>query len=188
MPFRFSHLAPSLHRWLQQHQACFLPYSLGKDYNVRSIVAKVLTSLKDLDDTTPTTHHAASQLLLRLKYLICIDTDATKAGPRGSRRIDPDFCLDSQLVFTVKQVVLAEKVHSGAKPRTDIFNRGIARGSKAGGGQSGAIFFDAFPSALHAVHELSFGSTKVRHVNAIDDIAIGKQKRAIDLGQWWWGA
>ena len=136
----------------------------------------MLITLNDLPDTTPATHHAASQLLLRIKYLICIDTDATKAGPRGSRRSDADFCLDSQLVFSVKQVVLAEKVHSGAKPRADIFNRGIVRGSNGDGGSSGgAMCFDAFPSALHAVHELSFGSTKVRHVNAIDDIAIGKQ-------------
>jgi hypothetical protein len=149
--------------WLQ---ASFLPNSLGKDYNARSLVAKVLISLKDLDDTTPATHHAASQLLLRVKYLIFLDTDAAKAGPRGSRRIVADYCFDSQLVTAAKQVVLAEKVHSGAKPRADIFNRVIVRGAA-----------DAFPSALHAVQDLSFGSTKVRHVGAIDDIMIGKPYR-----------
>lgn len=148
-------------------QACFLPYTLGRDYNVRSLVAKVLIALKDRFDITPATQHAASQLLLRIKYLVFVDTDAAQAGPKGYRRMTADCCLDSALVTAAKHVVVAERVRSGVPPRADIFNRGVIR-SKSGGAS------DDFPSALHAVQELSFGSTKVRHVDAIDDILIGK--------------
>ena len=142
-------------------QACFLPESLGRHYNARSLVAKVLTSLVELAGTTPAARHAASQILLRTKYLIFDNSEVVR-----SRRTVADFCFDKELVALAKRVVIVDgKIHTGAQPRMDIFNRVIYRGSGFAAG-------DSFPSALHAVQELSFGSIRVRHVNPIDDVLI----------------
>jgi len=70
-------------------------------------------------------------------------------------------------VKLARQVVLSKKVHSGAQPRVDIFDRPVLRDADKNSPM------EAFPSALQAVQELSFGSTSVRHVNnEIDDILI----------------
>ena len=109
---------------------------------------------------TPATRHAASQILLRAKYLMFNDT----VVPR--HRIADDYCFESDLVKLAKQVVMTSKVHSGAQPRADIFNRPVLRDADK------KLDMELFPSALYAVQELSFGSRRVRHINAIDDILI----------------
>lgn len=108
--------------------------------------------------TSPATKHAASQVLLRAKYLLFQET--------SDSRHPNDYCFESNLVKLAKQVVLNSKVHSGAQPRTDIFNRPVLRDTD----KNSAM--ELFPSALYAVQDLSFGSRRVRHVNAIDDVLI----------------
>lgn len=148
---------------------------------MRSLVAKVLVKLKELVIATPATQHAASQLLLRIKYLICIDTDAAATMATAA-----DLGWDGPLVAAVRQVVLPHKVRSGAAPRADLFNRAVVRwrrqrrpGSttttttQKGSQGTWTEETTTYPSALHAVQELTFGSTKVRLVDPIDEVEIG---------------
>jgi hypothetical protein len=167
---------------------CFFPCSLGKDYNVRSIVTKVLIAVQSMPDTTAATHYAARQILFRLRYLLCIDTAASlKASDRflkwSSDRIGCDegsgSILGRSLTRRIRDMLVPDKVRSGAQPRPDIFNRpliGCRRLSSSTSGNDvrmGASSY--FTSALRAAQDFSFGSTKVKHLNeaTIDDIAIG---------------
>jgi hypothetical protein len=123
-----------------------LPTNLGHGYDPRSITAKVLTALQKMEGaSTSTTRHAATQILLRAKYLIV------------SEEVDADFCFNSELVSVAKRFVMENKIHSGAQPRADIFDKPIENGN------------EVFDSALQAVQTLSFGSL---HDQEIDDIQI----------------
>lgn len=78
-----------------------------------------------------------------------------------------------------EKVVVGRRSH-GAKPNENIFDRPILRSRKPGKGNTGNTrapwdnrsSISVFPSALQAVQQLSYGSTKVRHVDKIDDIMI----------------
>ena len=139
-------------------QNSFLPGNLGRGYNVRSLVAKVLTSYLERGDITAAAAHAAKQLLLRIKYLVVEES--------SSEDISDSF--DRSLVADAKKVVIVKKIHSGTQPRADIFNRAVVR-------SSGASQQQTYPNALQAVQDLSFGRTKVRHVSEIDDILIANK-------------
>jgi hypothetical protein len=146
-------------------QACFLPESLGMGYNSRSLVAKVLTSLLENRSSTLAAQHAATQLLLRLKYLILDDTDAVTTGTGLRRSLVPDYGFDRSTTFIAKQMSVANKVRSGAKPRVDVFTRRIVRCDVLRNGQE-----LVFPSAVDAMQEVSFGSVYAKHAGPMDDI------------------
>ena len=186
-----------------------MPYSLGKDYNVRCIVTKVLIAIQSMKDTTLATHHAACQILYRLRYLLCLDTAAVVlamkrfkqwqkrynilTGKTSSAYMVDDkndyHIMDRQLVCTIRDMLIPDRVRSGASPRPDIFNRPIVCipmhhhslssdvkypiDDKASKASNTKVYYD---SVLQAVFDFSFGSTKIRHLNesTIDDIAIGK--------------
>jgi hypothetical protein len=171
---------------------CFLPCSLGGDYDVRSLVTKVLIALQSMPDTTPATHYAARQVLFRLRYLLCIDTAASLEASelfskwrsdRNGRDESKGCILERSLIGSIRDMLVPDKVRSGAQPRPDIFNRpmtGCRRSSSWTPGMDvrmGASSY--YTSALRAAQDFSFGSTKVRHLNeaTIDDISIGMCRR-----------
>jgi hypothetical protein len=102
-----------------------------------------------MEDTTAATRHAATQILLRAKYL------------KISKESCADFCFDCDLVAGAKRFVVETKIHSGAQPRADVFDKAIENG------------IEVFDNVMQAVQTLSFGSTRVcRGQEEIDDIKI----------------
>jgi hypothetical protein len=150
-----------------------------------------------MKDTTLATHHAVRQILYRLRNLLCIDTTASISSTarytkwryqryHNNRIIDNDnYIFEQNLVSTVRNLLISDKVRSGAQPRPDIFNRPIIscrhRGTRDmshdDGGRYGKTTISTFyNSAIHAAYDFSFQSTIAQHLNetTIDDIAIGK--------------
>lgn len=112
-------------------------------------MAKVLTALIKTAGSTCASRHAAHQILLRAKYLVI------------GEEVYSDFCVEGSLLSDAKRYVIEGKIHSGAQPRPDIFDKPI---ENYGG--------EVFDNVLQAVQILSFGSTRVRHNTEIDDIQI----------------
>ena len=150
-----------------------------------------------MNDTTVATHHAVRQILYRLRYLLCIDTAASISAMtrytkwryqryRNHRIIDNDnYIFEQTLVSSVRNMLISDKVRSGAQPRPDIFNRPIfSRRIHCGnrdtscndGDENGSTSISTcYYSAIHAAYDFSFQSTITQHLNeaTIDDIAIG---------------
>lgn len=131
-----------------------------------------------METTAPATWHAARQVLLRIKYLI-VSEEPTDHD---------DYCFDDTLISIAKQFGIEEKIHSGAQPRADIFDRPVVRF----GSDTRRWNCTTFRSAIHAVSELSFGSTLVRHIEPIDDIQMANNiassacaKRGQSYGHTW---
>mmetsp|Transcript_27195 Transcript_27195/g.39825 ORF Transcript_27195/g.39825 Transcript_27195/m.39825 type:complete len:870 (-) Transcript_27195:277-2886(-) len=169
-----------------------------------SLACKILTSYIHSPDVTPAGRHAADQLLLRLHYLqfggTLDDSDNTNNIPLECLQ------LDDSLVRMTDSMVVEKRTH-GARPRPDIFDRAILRsrvpkkggGSGKRGGTTNAPWgrndgrgIATYPSALHATQALSFGSTKVRHLDAIDDVAIANNiansangEKTESYNYWW---
>jgi hypothetical protein len=102
-----------------------------------------------MEGTTSATRHAATQILLRAKYL------------KISKELCADFCFDCELVAGAKRFVVETKIHSGAQPRADVFDKAIENGN------------EVFDNVMQAVQTLSFGSTRFCHgQEEIDDIKI----------------
>lgn len=166
-------------------QTCFLPYSLGKNHNVRPLVTKILLAVQGLQDATEATCHAAHQLIGRVPHLLYNDTSAVQAAnSRGKRRVVADFTLTRALIAAAQQIEIPETVLAGAIPRPDIFNRTVVRTrtlflhSCTSGDEDDSA--DCFPSALHAVQDLSLSSYQVWQMdNSIDEIAIGTISSAV---------
>ncbi len=134
-----------------------------------------------MKDTTLATHHAARQILNRLRYLLCIDTAASMAAMTYD-----NYIFEKALVNSVCNMFISEKVRSGAQPRSDIFNRPIIScrrrgyrdrnhdddGNAAHGNTTVSTYYN---SAIHAAYDFSFQSTMRQrlHEATIDDIAIG---------------
>ena len=90
-----------------------------------------------------------------------------------------------------------EKRSAGAKPSSDIFDRPILRSRAPRKGSTRAPWdnrstISVFSSALQAVQQLSYGSTKVRHIDAIDDILIANNivnsangEKTESYNYWW---
>lgn len=119
--------------------------------------------------------HAVQQLLLRLKYLRFDDSPIDIAESNYSI-IASDLTFSDDLL-AVAEKICVDKITPGAKPRQEILLRPILRSRPPiKGGQHVAwdnyAAIDSFPSALVAVHELSFASSRVRHIDSIDDILI----------------
>jgi hypothetical protein len=143
-----------------------------------SLTAKVLSAYLRSPTVTPPGRHATEQLLLRLRYLKFGKRMVEIAKP--SENPSPnDLTFDDQLLSESERV-FAEKHSTGAKPRDDIFDRPILRSRGPNMNDSNRSemsdrpnnVVSVFPTALHAVQQLSYGSNKVRHVNDIDDILI----------------
>lgn len=172
----------------------FLPAFYGNDDKIKgtgSLAAKVLTSYIHMKSITPAGRHAADQLLLRLKYMHFTGSVAELAS---SAQLEHDYAFDKDLLESAESIIV-EKRSSGAKPDDGIFDRPILRsrapkkGSRAPWGDRSVR---VFPSALHAVQELSFGSSRVRHMDAIDDIIIANNifnsangEKTNSYNYWW---
>jgi hypothetical protein len=113
---------------------------------------------------------------MRLKYLLFQGTAACIASSDRSGKFASDFLLSDDLTAT-SNTIHVEHVTPGAKPQKDVIFRSILRCRPPGKGSVRVPWDkyaakDSFPSALLAVHELSFASTKVRHLDAVDDVFI----------------
>mmetsp|Transcript_28175 Transcript_28175/g.51005 ORF Transcript_28175/g.51005 Transcript_28175/m.51005 type:complete len:797 (-) Transcript_28175:47-2437(-) len=177
----------------------FLPGSFGVEDRIAgtgSLSSKVLTSYIHMESVTPAGRHAADQLLLRLRYLCFLGsipelTPDDKEGPSNA-----DYAFDESLLDAAEAIIVEKRKH-GARPCDDIFDRPILRskvpkrGTHVAPWENGAAV-SVYPNALIAVQQLSFGSTKVRHVDAIDDIQIANNiansangEKTESYNYWW---
>jgi hypothetical protein len=157
----------------------FLPEFFGNVRTHESIAAKVVTAYIDTESVTLTGKHAASQVLLRLKYLVFSGSAAELASRCGVNAMASDFAFESDLLEACKRVFVPN-LKIGSRPDESIFDRPILRRKTIRGfhprksminwGDNKVV--DSFPNALQAVKDLSFNSTKVRHLGAIDEILI----------------
>ena len=160
----------------------FLASSMGPDETSddvsTSLAAKIFIAYRDLEHVTPAGEHAAQQLLLRMAYLIFEGSavDSIAKIFEGRTWVESDFLLSGKLLRAARDVVV-HKVQSGAKPLSAVFDRPILRRRISAQERRARLWTnhsssDSFPSALVAAQEFSFGSTKVRHDSAVDDIQI----------------
>jgi hypothetical protein len=120
--------------------------------------------------------HAVQQLMLRLEYLLFEGSPEDIVESNGSSMIATDLIISDDLLAAADKFFV-ERITSGAKPRQEILLRPILRSRPPAKGSNlvpwdNYAAIDSFPSALVAVHELSFASSKVRHIGSIDDILI----------------
>jgi hypothetical protein len=114
--------------------------------------------------------------MLRLKYLLFEGSPKDIAESNGSDMIASDLTFSDDLLAAADKIFV-EKIKPGAKPRQEILGRPILRSRPPTKGSRHVPWdnyaaIDSFPSALVAVHELSYASSKVRHIVSIDDILI----------------
>jgi len=164
-----------------------MPYSFGSQAD------KVLTSYLQTPNVTPAGQHAASQLLLRMKYLV-FQGEIEDEGDSGIQ--SSDFELSFEIKRDLESIVV-ETRSPGAKPREDIFDRPILRSRAPKKGMEKAPWDNAssvspFPNALLAIQQMSFGSTKVRHLGSIDDVFIANSiakcaggEKSESYNYWW---
>eukprot|EP00549_Striatella_unipunctata_P011912 CAMPEP_0118677806 /NCGR_PEP_ID=MMETSP0800-20121206/2841_1 /TAXON_ID=210618 ORGANISM="Striatella unipunctata, Strain CCMP2910" /NCGR_SAMPLE_ID=MMETSP0800 /ASSEMBLY_ACC=CAM_ASM_000638 /LENGTH=425 /DNA_ID=CAMNT_0006573539 /DNA_START=320 /DNA_END=1597 /DNA_ORIENTATION=+ len=151
---------------------------------------KILSAYLQMDNVTPAGKHAAEQILLRWPHLIFGN------APMKNNIPETDFDLDADVLQRTKDVAV-DRTRQGAKPRSDIFSRPILRSRAPKKGNQGAPWGNkaavrVFPSALLAVDQLSYGSTKVLHMNAIDDIQVANNiansangEKTESYNYWW---
>jgi hypothetical protein len=127
--------------------------------------------------------HAVEQLLLRLPYLkfgeISSEAGAIMENDiAGARLVDSDYTFSNDLLRAIMSIHVVAKKRAGAYPRPDIFDRPILRArvmrksSHRSPWVNNSDAVDCFPSVLVAVHEFSFNSSTVRHLDAIDEFQI----------------
>ena len=178
----------------------FLPAIFGNHNNIAGkgcLAAKILTSYVHMESITPAGRHAADQLLLRLRYLNMSGSLNELASPGGIHAAAPvEYGFDAELLEAAEAIIVEKRIH-GARPRDDIFDRPILRSRAPKKGDDGAPWdnrasVSVYPSALLAVQHLSFGSTKVRHMDAIDDILIANNiansangEKTESYNYWW---
>lgn len=113
----------------------------------------------------------------------------TYVANQDATRIDVDW--DAEMVAKLREINIDSfPLVCGDKPCGDIFHRPILRSRKPRNGveskapwNNNLAAISIFPSALHAVQQLSYGSTKVRHADTIDDIKIANQIAASANGE-----
>lgn len=155
----------------------FLPSLFGHEKPQQSLTAKVLTAYAQRDVISPAGKHAADQLLRRLPYLHFDGTAADLAVRSGSSTTASDFDFEESLIKAAAPFMVVLK--AGARPDKDIFNRALLRRRvvRKESSKSHKLVWDhqsteTFPNALQAAQEFSFNSSKVRHLDAIDDVLI----------------
>ena len=147
-----------------------------------SLAERILTSYLHMENITPAGQHAADQVLLRTSYLRSVPNPVRNdkfSSHDNSKAWDYD--LDSELYSSANNILMEHRMR-GAKPMPEIFHRPILRRRAPKSpknqnydnsvGWTDRNVVTVYPNALLAVQELSFGSTKVRHMDAIDDILI----------------
>ena len=141
-------------------------------------MTKILTAYRQRPDVTPPGRHAAEQLLKRIKYLFFHGTAASLAKQMSSSQAS-DFDLDDPLGELVDMMTVTEIVPAGARPDANIFDRSLLRRCALRVGSETETLawdnddvVDLFETALQAAQDLSFGSSKVRHLDGIDDVLI----------------
>lgn len=155
----------------------FLPLAFFNEKTHKSLAAKILTACARSEDITSAGRHAVDQLLLRLKFLQFDGTAVDLAVRGGSSTTPSDFGFEQNLQNLVESVHV-DPQKPGATPDPDIFDRPLVRrrASQKGGGRSRTSWdtkvAQPFPSAIIAAQEFSFASSKVRHIDSIDDILI----------------
>jgi hypothetical protein len=95
---------------------------------------------------------------------------------------------DREILESLKETKIETRL-CGVPPSKDIFHRPILRSRKPRNGPeskapwNNLATLSIFSSALQAVQQLSYGSTKVRHLDAIDDIMIANHIAASANGE-----
>ena len=156
---------------------------------------KIFTSYLHCDDVTPAGRHAASQLMLRMQFLI-FEGEIKDDMSNGVIVKAWDYDLPLEIKRDLDSIVV-EKRMPGAIPRDDIFDRPILRSRAPKKGTDKAPWDNSssispFPAALLAAQQMSYGSTKVRHLGAIDDVLIANNiaKSAngekVEAYNYWW--
>lgn len=154
----------------------FLPSWLDHEDEALSLSAKVLKSYLDMPSITPLGQHSAEQLLFRLKFLV-FEGEVFDIIPQENERFTiTDVMFEEDIMDAMSEVKLQVRLH-GARPKREIFDRCILRRRKPKDGNTAAPWDNAasvssFSSALQAAQQLSFGSSKVRHEDGIDDVMI----------------
>jgi hypothetical protein len=164
----------------------FLPEWFGHpdEVTTKSLAAKILTSYALTQTVSSPGKHAAEQLLLRLPHLSFGENvehapmDFTNRAGAAAHLVESDYTFSNELLkaVTIAAFRVAKK-RPGARPRPDIFDRPILRtrvmrksSQRSPWDNSDSV--DYFPSVLEAVHEFSYNSSKVRHLDAIDEFQI----------------
>uniref|UniRef100_A0A7S1FVN5 Protein HGH1 homolog n=1 Tax=Corethron hystrix TaxID=216773 RepID=A0A7S1FVN5_9STRA len=163
--------------------ACFSLYLLSsfgfknpflpKVFNQDQLLEKVLISYLNSESITPAGKHAAEQILLRVPYLLFEDDPESMTTSS-----DLTYEFENKMKEVAMQIFVGEapSICGGAKPLDMIFSRPILRSripkKNADSPWDNNSSIKAFPSALHAVQDISFGSKKVQHMDPIDDILI----------------
>jgi len=165
--------------------------SMHRARNETSLVGKVLYTYKEMEKITPAGYHSADQILMRLPYLNFngkIGDIVTSSG------CESDFVFDESLIQEIRSLQIYER-DAGEEPLEQIFDRPILRsrvpkkGSKAPWNSRQVT---TFPNALVAAQKFSFGSSKVRHMDAIDVILIANNIANSANGEkresyrYWW--
>jgi hypothetical protein len=184
----FIGISPTYFCFLFSLQSVFLPAWFGHDeITTKSLAAKILTSYASTQKETSPGKHAVEQLLLRLPYLSFGESRSAGDEPfigndnvaaAGARLVESDYSFSNDVLNAITLIRVGKtKKKSGAYPRPDIFDRPILRtrvlrtsSQRSPWDNSDSV--DYFPSVLVAVHELSFKSSKVRHLDAIDEFQI----------------
>ena len=141
-------------------------------------VTKILTAYLQRPDVTKPGQHAAEQVLKRIRYLFFQGTSAN-LEKQISMSEASDFDLDGSLVELVDMMMVKEIVVPGVTPDANIFDRPLLRrGALRVGSETETLAWDnddvvdLFETALQAAQDLSFGSSKVGHLDGIDDVLI----------------
>ncbi|CAJ1950610.1 unnamed protein product [Cylindrotheca closterium] len=164
----------------------FLPSWLDDEDESLSVSAKVVKSYLDMPSVTPLGKHSAEQLLFRLKFLV-FEGEVFDLIPQNGELAVTDIFFEDDIMDAMSEVQLQFRLH-GARPKKEIFDRSILRRRKPRDGNTAAPWDNAasvatFSSALQAVQQLSFGSSKVRHVDGIDDVMIANNLAKCANGQ-----
>jgi hypothetical protein len=164
-----------------------MPQSYGHSCDIAdSISAKVLFAFRECDCLGKAAKHAASQLLLRLPYLIFNGDIMDNPDPVDINR--QDFEMGNDLLSIIKKVIVVGEVYDGTKPMLEIFDRPIyglwipekeitseidGEGYRKTVPEPSCASGKIYENVLLAVQDISFGSHKYRHGNSkIDDIQI----------------
>jgi hypothetical protein len=133
-----------------------------------------------------------------MKLIFFLSFKNKQAIPNGGIPSVSDMAFDGNLISAAEKI-LVEKRRHGAVPTEKIFDRPILRSraprmkdNRASAPWDNRANVSLFPSALQAVQLLSYGSTKVRHVDSIDDILIANNiansadgNKTESYNYWW---
>jgi hypothetical protein len=163
----------------QKH--AFLPQSFAVAKTERisdSPCAKILTAYQQERSITAAGKHASDQLLLRLKYLHFGNKSDALTILSGSCDVASDFKLEKSFKDILVDVRVGA-IRSGARPDKCIFEQPVLRREiEQERGDDIPLWDDSrgavkqFVNALEAAQDLSFASTRVRHLQGIDDVLI----------------